>query len=267
MRHSGSGTTPQLYSEGAPVGSGTITGGIVDTVFEQYRLNISRNGVNLHDSRIAEVIVYDKALDTCEMANVNIYLGEKYGRDFAGMSAHFDEFTATHNSAKAGIGVIPSSCSTPIVYDKKTSGEVTFKIDAPYTSLHDLDLVNQDEFMTFAHDGAPLAVNTVDLGPYNEQMSRTWRVDLDDSTLNTPSDMSGTAIRNVQVSFDITPLIASGQTVVPTDPTRYALIIDRDNDGNFSNADLVTSGMTLSGNVILFDNVNFRDGNYFALIS
>ena len=48
-----------------------------DGVFEEYRINVSRNGLNFHDSRIAEVIIYDKALDTCEMANVNIYLGEK----------------------------------------------------------------------------------------------------------------------------------------------------------------------------------------------
>lgn len=201
------------------------------------------------------------------MANVNIYLGEKYGRDFAGMSANYDEFTATHSGAPAGVGIIPSSCSSPIVYDHKRSAEVSFRISAPYDVNHDLDIVNQDEFMTFAHDNTPLAIVPVDFGPYDSQMSRTWRVDVDDATVDTVADMSGYAIRDVEVSFDLTELIASGQTVVPTDLSQYALLIDRDNDGDFSDADHVTSGLSLSGNSIIVSGVDFLDGNRFALVA
>ena len=47
----------------------------------------------------------------------------------------------------------------------------------------------------------------------------------------------------------------------------YALVVDRDNDGDFSNAELITTDMSYDGTHIWFDNVDFGDGNYFALVT
>ena len=58
----------------------------------------------------------------------------------------------------------------------------------------------QDEFTTFAHDGVAVGTSTVDIGPFNEQLSRTWRVDQDDGGNDTSaSDSDGYYISNISV--------------------------------------------------------------------
>jgi hypothetical protein len=77
----GDSTTTTVYSNGIPQNSATDTTG---RQFNQYRININRNGAQPNDSLMAEVILYNRAITDCEMRQVNQYLGEKYGRDFGG---------------------------------------------------------------------------------------------------------------------------------------------------------------------------------------
>ncbi len=47
----------------------------------------------------------------------------------------------------------------------------------------------------------------------------------------------------------------------------YALAIDRDNDGDLSNAEFINENLSFDGRSIVFEDVDFLDGNYFTLIT
>ena len=54
--------------------------------FEHYRINQNRNGHHRNNSKISEIIIYDRLLSSCELWAVNQYLGSKYGTNFGGGS-------------------------------------------------------------------------------------------------------------------------------------------------------------------------------------
>ena len=73
----------ELYSDGDQQNE-SLTSTVRGRIFQHYRINQNRNGNQMNNSKIGEVILYDTNLSNCEMAVVNQYLGNKYGRDFGG---------------------------------------------------------------------------------------------------------------------------------------------------------------------------------------
>ena len=226
------GNNVKLYNEGSEVNSGSTTEG---RVFEHYRINQNRNGNQHHNSYIGEIVLYDKVLSDCELEQVDIFLGDKYGRDFFGLRDNYGH-SAPHNNDINGIGEFSSKCSSTREFTSAQSSIIT--ISSP-TSL---DL---NDSLTFAHDNGDIALITDTPSGYNNRINRTWRLDEDNE------------IGNVDISFDISDLN------LQTEELEFALL--NDTDTTFSNANIANDSGTLSGNTITFSGINPTHGEYLTL--
>ena len=188
---------------------------------------------------IAEVIVYNRILNDCEIASLNFYLGNKYGKDFSNLKARFDysdEFPDDIN----GIGILVNNCTNA----RRDYVEIGLAIiDNPSSN----DVFN--EFITFGHNNAGKGSSTEVPEGVGARLEQIWRVD-EDGDLGT-----------VNVSFDVS------EFGVPKNAkaTDFALLID--SDGDFSNATVENADISYnskSGKVQIVG-YDFDDGDYFTL--
>ena len=272
VAYDGVNTTTTTYIDSVQANQ-NVDAGDKGRNFQAYRVNVNRAGGQHTDSKIAEVIVYDKVLDICEVAEVNKYLGVKYGRDFSGIAdANYDEFNGTHNVSPTGGGIGLTTaqavgCISPaqIVYDFNSSGMATVYLDinntgqtaAAYAVHNGLDIVNEDEFFTMGADSG-LEMEIADStwgGTYDMRIEKTWRADYDDGT-----GVDG--IQDLDFSFNLGGIIDTSTRPVAD----FAMLIDEDQDGDFFDARAVfpTSVDTVS-HVITFEGINMSDGDWFTL--
>ncbi|RYM33885.1 T9SS type A sorting domain-containing protein [Brumimicrobium glaciale] len=181
----------------------------------------------------AEVIHYNRSLNTAERKIVENYLGAKYAIPIA---TDLYEFQAAYAGEVAGIGQDDASNS-----HNDAQGSAMVRINTP-SSLNDGD------FMIWGHNESSLDTNNsidVDGLIIESRMSRVWAVTKtnDLGTVNVIFDLSG---------FD--PLTASD----------VRLLIDRNGNG-FSDNDVVPIPGTVSGTTITFSGVKFSDKDRFTL--
>ncbi|WP_340114992.1 DUF7507 domain-containing protein [Maribellus mangrovi] len=236
-------TTLGTYSDGvlqnqSDFGSGNTLG------FNAYRIGANRNADRFYDSKIAEVIIYPRALTACEMEQVNDYLGAKYGRDYYDIAGNFNN--ATFPNDATGISAFTSACSGLKQINTATSNILT--IDNP--SSND----TQGEFLIFAHDGEALAETTTNV-PLNlggsQRIGRSWIADRNGD------------VGTVDLHFDL-----SGITVSGTQAADMLLIVDNDGDGDFTTGNISEIPVTdFSGNVATITGTNLPDGAVFSLIT
>lgn len=224
------GTNVELFNEGKSVNMGTTTEG---RTFEHYRVNQNRAGDRHHESFIGEIILYDRVLDACERESVNVYLGNKYGKDFFGTRDNYG-FGAPHDNDINGIGKFPSNCSATISFTDAASSFLTI------SNPSSLDL---NDSLTFAHDnGGLLALNSAPSTYWRANQS--WRMDEDGD------------VGTVTVSFDL----SDNTSLLSYD--NFVLLTDDDTD--FSNANVSGSG-SASGNSIEFTGIDLANGEYVTL--
>lgn len=186
---------------------------------------------------VAEFIIYTRKLDACEIQNVNTYLANKYGVDFNNISANYG-WPAPYRNQIAGIGRPVSACPNPPVINEAISSIV--RIYNP--SSND----TMGEFLTFAHDNGVLTASAEAPAPYQQRLTREWRVD-EDGDLGT-----------VDICFNL-----NGLGIPLTNVNNFALLTD--SDGNFNNANSIVSGANINGNSVCFTGVDFNHGDYFTL--
>lgn len=237
VRGNGSGT--EVFADGASKGSAVETGG---RTFAQYRINQNRSGDRLNNSKIAEVIVYDRALTNCEVEQVSLYLGTKYGRDFLDITADWDGPAPFVNDVNGIASVSTAFCGTPRVIDSAQSSWVT--IDQP------ADLESPEILLIGHNAGTGTNVADVPAG-FDVRLNRLWYVD---------GDQAGDGM-TVRVTFDLSAL---GGTVDTSNPALFALLIGS-NPNNMAAATQVLNP-TIEGNLLHFTGVNLLpDGRYFTL--
>ena len=83
IRASTNPNTIELYEEGERVDIVT-TASILGRRFNQYRINQNRRGSNTNRSKISEIIIYDRAIDDCDIFSVDRYIGQKYEKNLGG---------------------------------------------------------------------------------------------------------------------------------------------------------------------------------------
>ena len=199
-----------------------------------------------YDGQIAEVLVYDRALDDCEIEQINLYLGDKYGRDFSGFTTTFSG-NAPYNNDVNAIGIAPSNCGTTNQINSMSSGEIL--VDTPSSN----DTLN--EFLIFAHEGTdPSVPNYVDVPvSYTARQGRAWVVE-EENSLEGPADLG-----TVDVQFDLSALGLTDQGI-----DGYALLTD--DDGVFTDAVVETTVYTYeSPNLVTFSGIDFDTGDFFAI--
>ncbi len=198
------------------------------------------------DGQMAELILYDRVLDECEIEEVNNYLGDKYGRDFSGLTSSFTSVSGYDNDVNA-IGIASSSCGGNNEVNTMSSAEVF--VDNP--SSND----TLDEFMIFSHNGGSVTtMNTIDVpSGVTARQARAWRVEEETST-GAAADLG-----TVDIEFDLSQLGLTGSWV-----DSYVLLID--DDGTFTNASTGSTSYTYTwNNKVKFTGVDFDNGDFFAI--
>ncbi len=187
--------------------------------------------------KIAEVIVYNYALNSAERTLVENYLSEKYN-----LSISNDKYsnTAGYSFDLRGIGKENDGTHTP----SKTSKGLEL-IDAGY-------LQDNGDYVLFAHNTNSISEVNTDLPAYHKaRWSRIWFLDFNDVSSN-----GG----NITFKFDLSE---SGLGGAPFAQQNYTLLYRAGTSGIFS---VIDSSASVSGDQISFTvNVNSLSDGYFTL--
>jgi hypothetical protein len=193
---------------------------------------------------VAEIIHFNRRLNTAEFIILQNYLSAKYGIAIGDNEYFYD---ATHGNDVAGIGRENSANQQT---DARGTGIV--RISNP----SDLDNGN---YLLWGHDNTPLSQVSFEIPPAlvlsnGQRLAREWRVSEDGE------------VGNVTLTFDLTDI----PSITASNFTNLRLLID--GNGNFDNATIVGSptGNFANGNRTVSFSVAgnlLGDGNYFTLAS
>ena len=228
-----------------------------------YDLIIGQGG---YIGQVAEAISYDRLLSQTEYEQIESYLAIKYGvtldqgttgRNYVNSS---NTIVFDANLASTGVGDFRPN-AVDIAGIARDDGTVLDQMksmsvnpSAIVTVAHGNDINNPTrlddtlDYLVWGHDGSAatdVAFSLVGANAY-DRLARIWRVQ------NTGD------VGDVSIEFDLTGLGLNRDNAV------LALLIDNDTD--FTNATLHTTGVSIVGDVVTFTNVNFSDRDYFTLV-
>ena len=208
----------------------TPTGAHVKTVLGNASYSVSSNCTL--NGYIAEVIIYNTALNTLQRRLVENYLGAKYNM---AVPTDLYAYESTHNMGLVALG------------NDGTNSQTSAR-GAGVLQLSNAASLGSGDYLLCAHTNVALTnFTTSDIPssiPTHSRWTRTWRAD---ETLDV-----GTT--------DITFYLSGGNNF--GDPATYRLLVDA--DGNFSDATIIT-GTYDSGTQTITFNTDLADGDYFTL--
>ncbi len=189
------------------------------------------------DGRIAEIVIFNDALNVSQIKIINNHLSTKYG---IAVSNDLYSFDGTHPNELAGIG---QESSTDNHTDAQGTGIV--RISTP-SSLNDGD------YMLWGHNDGALASQTSEfpaalISAGGTRLTREWVADITNGNVGT-----------VTMQWDISGFSLGAM------PSRYRIMVD--DDGDFSNG--VTLSITPTGTTTLtFTGADlYTNGPYFTLV-
>lgn len=195
-----------------------------------------KNTIYRIDGKIAEVFVFNSALNTAQKKILQNYISAKY--DIA-ISSDMFAFEGTHGLGVVGIGRDDAS---NLHADSQGNGVV--RINTPSD-------MGDGEYLFTGHTDVSLSTFSTDFPPSitdGTRFERTWRVS---KTGN---------VGTVDVTFDLDPTTDFSAA----NPSEYRLLVDA--TGVFATADQVLTGTYTAGtNSITFTGVNLSHGDYFTL--
>lgn len=195
---------------------------------------------------IAEVIVYNVAVNSAQRIIIANHLSAKYGQTLAlnDIYREDDPSRGNYDHDVAGIGRVNASN-----IHSEAQGAGIVRISSP-TNL------NNNEFMFWGHNNGMLgAWGVEDLpGGVEGRLERTWRVSERNSTGTAAVDVG-----SVDMTFDLTGLGF-------VDPDHLRLLVDTDQDGLFSDETPLEGAFNTSGSLYTFAAVTqIMDGLRFTI--
>ena len=216
----------------------TTSNAIINKISRAFGLG----GVVLNDARnlggdIAEVIVFNTAVNSAQKIIVENYLSSKYSLPMIVNDKYI--YDTNHGNQVAGIGrENPTSLHT----DSK-GGLNLVRISNP-SNLED------NEYLMFGNDNASLSIlEFAEVPPgINNRLKRVWRFDQNGD------------VGTVSISFFLSTFTINSET---------QLELLKDDDGNFLNATRISANRTYdpSTQVVTFNNVTINDGEYITIAS
>ncbi len=220
-----------IYFNGQPVTTFTDQ---TDPTDAQTSLRIGLDGDdNYFDGEIAEMIVYERQLTACEIQAVNQYLSSKYGQGYDVAASY--SYTTPALDIK-GVGNFGTNCVTDVI--TSASSNILTISNPANTALNNN--------LTFANNGGGFSVSRDVPSGYTARISQLWRADAVGN------------VGTVDVSFDLTGLGLS-----LTDADNFALLTS--SATSFTSGTAITTGRSLSGNIVTFSGVTLTKGQYFTL--
>ncbi len=232
-----------LTVAGAPVrGQGAF--------FTRLRLNSNLAGDQYGDYQVAEMVIYNRALTSCEAREVSFFLATKYNFPFLHVSNY--DLYSDYGYGLAKLMDLQASTSDP-------SGNVCANFLAKQASSSIVTLSNpsalaEGEVIFFGHSVDALTVNSVStqqdlpskLG--GERLARVWAVDY----------KTEATTQTLDVQFDVSGLDGGNSA------SNYALLVDASGAGIFSDADVIIPSSLING-VLTFSKVKLTNKTKFTL--
>ncbi|MBW8686961.1 Ig-like domain-containing protein [Chitinophaga rhizophila] len=234
-----------MYSSGANNGSAVYLNGKLISAFTdqtsntggQTNFRIGLDGDNNYfNGDISELIVYNRTLTACEVETINIYLANKYATDFTDMSSNYTLGIPFNNDIN-GVGIRTSACSG--TYNMSASFSGILSVTNPSQT-------NNNVVLSFANDRAGYGQSSQTPSSHISRLQQVWRADLNGN------------IGTVDICFELT-----GLGIDVSNSGNFALLIDK--DGDFSNATVISTGVTIMVNRVCISGVNLTKGDYFTL--
>ncbi|GJM30532.1 MAG: hypothetical protein DHS20C17_31670 [Cyclobacteriaceae bacterium] len=238
------GTNIQQFVNSTAAGSISYDG----TLASWSDFGIGRQANESWNGDIAEVIVFNFAINTAQRIIVDNYLAAKYDFSLTSNDVYDmdDSGNGDYDFEVAGIGRVDAS---NIHNDAQGSSIVRI-------SKSSFGGLGNDEFLIWGHDNGPLtSVGYTDVpSGLMTRLGRSWRV--------AEKNTSGSSINvgRVYIDFDL-----SGLSV--TSAADLRLLIDSDGDGDFSDAATYTVETDLGGDVYRFNisGGQLRDSRTFTV--
>lgn len=224
--------------DGTDVGSSTYANGVTATGTTSSITMGKVSGLNQNflDGSIGEYFIYTFDVNTTQTILIENYLSAKYTIPVAESKYAFG---STHGNEVAGIG--RESVSDAHLEAQGTS----------IVRMRDATLLDDNDYLMWGHDNGALTTNTVDVpgsyaGTSGMRLNRVWRAD------EAATDVGATTVVFVMTGIGF-----------GTDPLKYQLLTDT--DGTFSNASTTGVPPTISGDSVIFENINLADNIFFTI--
>jgi hypothetical protein len=218
------------YLNGAAAGSNTVHNGTLKNWSE---FGIGRQASESWNGDIAEVIVFNTALNAAQRIIIDNYLAAKYGFLLTANDIYNEDTNGNYDFDVAGIG-------------RASDGSQHSDAQGSIVRISGPSSLGINDFYFWGHNNGSMSPTTAGIpSGVTERLTRIWR----GSELNN--------VGSVDVSFDMTgfgPFAASD----------LRLLVDTDNDNSFVdeiNGVGIISGASASGNVYTFQNVTQLNDN------
>lgn len=233
-----------IYSNGTNASAAYLNGKLIAAFTDQTAsatglttFKIGSDGDNnYYNGDISELIVYNRKLTACEIERVNIYLASKYATDFTDMASNYTLGIPFNNDIN-GVGVRTSACGG--TYNISASFSSVLSVTNPSAS-------NTGVVLSFGNNRGGYGASSQTPSAYTSRLQQVWRADLNGN------------IGTVDVCFELT-----GLGIDVSNSGNFALLIDK--DGDFSNATVVSTGVTILVNRVCISGVSLTKGDYFTL--
>lgn len=227
--------TPILNAHGDNGAIGGVNGST------RFHTGNGNNPINFN-GRIGDFIHYSDAPfnDTRRIILEN-HMSSKYNINLGANQKYPMAYSGTYSYEVAGIGQFASNDN-----HSDAQGRSIVRIN----NANDLD---DNDFLLWGHDNQSFSISptpgVADVpGGIDNRMHRVWRV-------AEPGGNVGT----VQISFDL-----SGLAGGPYNVNDLFLLVDND-DGDFSNASVISTGRAMNAQVVSFSGIDFNNGQWFTL--
>ncbi|SHN17190.1 Concanavalin A-like lectin/glucanases superfamily protein [Chitinophaga sp. CF418] len=233
-----------VYSSGANASAAYLNGKLISAFTDQtasasglstFKIGLDGDN-NYYNGDVSELIVYNRKLSACEIEKINIYLAAKYATDFTDMASNYT-LGIPYNNDINGVGVRTSACGG--TYNISASFSAILSVTNPSAS-------NTGVVLSFGNDRGGYGSSSQTPSTYTSRLQQVWRADLNGN------------IGTVDVCFEL-----SGLGIDVSNSGNFALLIDK--DGDFSNATVISTGVTILVNRVCISGVSLTKGDYFTL--
>ncbi len=233
-----------VYSSGTNASAAYLNGKLISAFTDQtanatglstFKIGLDGDN-NYYNGDVSELIVYNRKLTACEIEKVNIYLANKYATDFTDMASNYTLGIPFNNDIN-GVGIRTSACGG------------TYNISASFSgilSVTNPSATNTGVVLSFGNDRGGYGASSQTPSTYTSRLQQVWRADLNGN------------IGTVDVCFELT-----GLGIDVSNSGNFALLIDK--DGDFSNATVVSTGITTLVNRVCISGASLTKGDYFTL--
>ncbi|RLD26832.1 MAG: hypothetical protein DRI54_02110, partial [Bacteroidetes bacterium] len=198
---------------------------------------------NFVNGELAELIVYTGSITALEQRQIESYLAVKYGINKTGDFANSSGTTIWDATTNAGylndVVGIGRDDNSGLDQQKSTDSDVTLDKGGAFASDQD--------FILWGNNAAASGTSTNVPPGYLNRLNKAWRVDVTGTpgAVNFEIDLTGLGLPIALPAGD------------------YALLIDE--DGDFSNATVHTTGASIASPLLSFTGVDIPDGYYFSI--